>query len=108
MRLGVGQRVGRWELLRELGAGGNGAVWEAIREEERVAIKLLHRNQPARYQRFRHEVAALRRLNGRDGIMPILEEYLPDRPTDRDPAWFAMPLAKPIAGVLRDARLEGI
>jgi hypothetical protein len=73
---------GRYELLRSLGGGGGGSVWEALDRirEERVAIKLLGRElgtDPAAVRRFEREFRAVARLDhpnilrvhalGRDG-----------------------------------------
>src|SRR6185295_18225502 len=45
--LAVGDRVGAWELVAPLGAGGMGEVWEVRRTggefEQRAALKLLKR-----------------------------------------------------------------
>ncbi|HNN94443.1 MAG TPA: serine/threonine-protein kinase, partial [Pseudomonadota bacterium] len=41
--VGVGQRIGNYRVLRKLGQGGMGAVYEAVQEEigRRAAIKVL-------------------------------------------------------------------
>jgi hypothetical protein len=65
----VGQRCGAWELLRPLGAGGMGEVFEARRAdgsfEGLAAVKLLKRgmDSAAVLQRFALERQALARLN---------------------------------------------
>lgn len=62
-----GQRVGKYELLSELGRGARGAVFHAqpIGGGEPVALKLLLTGQyatPAEQKQFQHEAEVLRRL----------------------------------------------
>ena len=65
---GSGDMLGRYRLVRVLGTGGTGVVYEAIREEDdirlRVAIKLLHRELciPECLAHLKHEAEALAQL----------------------------------------------
>ncbi len=65
----VGQRLGAWEIVRAIGAGGMGEVFEARRADGsydgRAAVKLLKRgmDSAAVLQRFAQERQALARLN---------------------------------------------
>jgi tRNA A-37 threonylcarbamoyl transferase component Bud32/tetratricopeptide (TPR) repeat protein len=57
----LGQKVGDYKILREIGEGGMGSVYEAIRDdgefEQRVAIKLIKSGLGSKEisSRFRHE-----------------------------------------------------
>ncbi|MGI8519012.1 MAG: protein kinase domain-containing protein [Actinomycetota bacterium] len=63
-------------------------------------------NQPRgeRFQRFRHEVALLEKLDERPGPVPLVDCHLPSSPTRRDPAWLAMPIAESLKDHLGDER----
>ncbi len=60
-----GTRIGSYELIRELGRGGMGAVFMArdTKLGRRVAIKFLHNNQPDLTARFILEARATARCN---------------------------------------------
>jgi eukaryotic-like serine/threonine-protein kinase len=68
----VGQRVGPYVLRREIGHGGMGTVYEAVRAddhfEQRVAIKLIKRGMDSEVaiRRFRAERQILARLTHRN------------------------------------------
>lgn len=68
----IPQRIGPYRVIRQVGAGGHGAVYEALREdgqfEQRVAIKLLHPTAThaaavRRFLRERRLLAALEHPN---------------------------------------------
>ena len=58
----LGDRLGRWVLLRELGSGGNATVWLAIDEGgNEGAVKVLRRvKEREAFARFRDEIGALK------------------------------------------------
>jgi hypothetical protein len=64
--LANGTRLGAWRILRLIGRGGMGDVYEAARAlgdfEQRVAIKVLQREGAAQLQRFQVERQILARL----------------------------------------------
>ncbi|MCB9686825.1 MAG: protein kinase [Alphaproteobacteria bacterium] len=83
------RRVGRYEILREVGRGGVGVVYEAKDPElrRRVALKVLLSGTFARareIQRFKKEAQAVARLD-HPGIVKVL-----DIGSHQDGAWFAM------------------
>jgi non-specific serine/threonine protein kinase/serine/threonine-protein kinase len=98
----VGTRIGPWKLVREVGRGGMGIVWEAERDdreyEARVAIKLLATQHvsEAGAARFREERQILARLDhpniarlidagtSPDGYPYLVMDFVEGRPLD---AW---------------------
>ena len=61
----VGEKVGKYKVLREIGRGGMGAVYEALHESlgQRIAIKVLNEelSSDARHvQRFFDEVRTVK------------------------------------------------
>ena len=62
----TGAHFGRYKLIRPIGSGGMGTVWEAEQQEPHrcVALKLLTGvRSPAEQWRFRHEAQVLASLN---------------------------------------------
>jgi serine/threonine protein kinase/TolB-like protein/Tfp pilus assembly protein PilF len=97
----VGERIGAYRLLRELGGGGMGTAYLAARADDEfqknVAIKLIKRGMDtdAVLRRFRHERQILadldhpniaRLLDGgttADGLPYFVMEYVDGEPIDR-------------------------
>jgi serine/threonine protein kinase len=73
---GPGEELGGYVLVRRIGAGGMGTVYEAIDAEDRhVALKLLHPQvgaDPAARDRLRREVATLHRVR-HTGVARVLD-----------------------------------
>ena len=88
-------RVGPWQLLRRIGSGGMGEVFEARRSdgsfEQSAAVKLLQTGAVAQRERFDAERSILARLE-HPGISRLLDGGV----TDDGRPWMAMEL---IAGV---------
>jgi len=96
----AGQRLGSWEIVRAIGAGGMGEVFEARRADGqydgRAAVKLLKRgmDSAAVLRRFAQERQALARLShphiarlldagaSADGLPYFVLEYVAGRPID--------------------------
>ena len=96
----IGQRIGTYKILREIGQGGMGAVYLAERADEqfrkRVALKLVKRGMDTEeiLSRFRHErqiLASLdhpniaRLIDGgttEDGLPYFVMEYIEGQPID--------------------------
>jgi serine/threonine protein kinase len=86
--------VGPYRLIRRLGRGSQGEVWEAVRLEPPigvVALKVLippGRHDPRKFARFRHEAERGAALDGR-GVLPVHEFG-----QEGEVAFFAMPLVE--------------
>jgi len=104
--------VGPWKVAEELGRGGNAVVWRATRERHdgEFALKVIKTTKPYRepYQRFVAEIEFLRSLGDPDGVLPLIDAYLPEEPSAHDRPWLAMPIAVPIAAALAAAELETV
>ncbi len=95
-----GQKFGDWRTRHFLGEGGNGVVWRVSNSSSEVAaIKLLTKvgvNGKAKtYARFKHEVKAVNENSDIEGVLPIVECYLPDE-IGTDVPWYVMPIAQPL------------
>jgi len=90
------QIFGDWILEEKIGQGGNGQVWR-VRHSVlgAAAIKLLSFKDERAFIRFKAEVEALEKLRNVDGIVPLLDRFIPNKFSDEVP-WIVMPLAVPI------------
>lgn len=103
----IGQKFNSWNLVNFLKQGGNGEVWRAQDDNKTVAIKFLKKLNPTSYQRFCDEVKTVRKNSDIEGILPILDFYLPENPNGLIP-WYVMPLATPILEASRDKTIYQI
>ncbi len=80
LELPGGHSIPGHTLLRPLGAGGFGAVYEALDEglERRVAVKLLHEPTAALMARFRDEARLLARIDDPHVVQVHRVDTLPD------------------------------
>ncbi|MBA2632331.1 MAG: serine/threonine protein kinase [Chloroflexi bacterium] len=97
----IGRKVGAYRIVREIGHGGMGAVYEAVRAddqfEQRVAIKVIRGGRDADWipQRFRQERQILADLHHPniaslvdggvmdDGRLFLIMEYVEGQPIDQ-------------------------
>ncbi|MCD9185177.1 MAG: protein kinase [Pyrinomonadaceae bacterium] len=85
------EKIGNYKILREIGRGGMGAVYEAVREtdnfKQRVALKVIKRGMDtdAILSRFRHEQKILSSLEH-----PFIARFLDGGMTDDGLPFYAM------------------
>ena len=125
----IGRTVGNYRIVRELGAGGMGAVYEGVdvMVERRVAIKVLRAeiaSNPELIERFRVEATTLAKLNHpgtallynffREGVEYFMVmEFVPGRTLEailRDsgklpPDWAARILGQALDGMAHAHRM---
>lgn len=106
------QRLGPWTLRERLGRGGNATVWAATRRgtRGRVALKVINTKRVERepYRRFLREIGFLRDHQSVEGVLPLVDAYLPAEPTKKNQPWLAMPIATPIDEALRGRPLGDV
>lgn len=100
----IGKRIGPYSIVREIGQGGMGVVFEATRDDDqfrkRVALKVAQRATfyPAFRERFRHERQILAQLEH-----PNVARLLDGGTTDDGIPFFAMEY---VEGVSVDRHVE--
>lgn len=104
------EMIGRYRVVRELGRGGMGVVYEAIQEHPRrtVALKVIHASlaTPTMLRRFQREAELLGRLQ-HPGIEAIFEAGSFDTGSGAQP-FFAMELVhgRPLNEFADEAKLN--
>jgi serine/threonine protein kinase/Tfp pilus assembly protein PilF len=115
MPLSTGDKLGPYEILEPLGAGGMGEVWKArdTRLDRIVAIKRLKGQHSARFQQEAHAIAALNHPHVCQlydvGPDYLVMEYVEGKPLCGPlRVEEAVKLALQIAGALEEAHTRGI
>ena len=110
--LAPGDRIGEFTLVRPIGAGGMGTVWEAVQERPKrsVAVKTMRTGlAPTAARRFQEEAELLARLS-HPGVARLLAAGVLEGPDgEAGTPWFAMDLVeggKPIHEHARDQGLD--
>lgn len=99
---------GKWRLVQYLGGGGNGEVWKCIDSEgNERAIKLLKSVKEKAYQRFLDETSILSQNADIEGIIPIIDSYLP-KEIEKSTPYYVMPVAELAEKVLKNKSIEEI
>lgn len=93
-----GAKIKNYTLISRIGMGGNGVVWNVkANHGGNFALKILKSANKYNLDRFRNEIAVLSALNGKLGIMPLLDQDL-----DSDIKWYLMPVSIPSKIILSE------
>lgn len=101
----------RWTLIRRLGAGGNGEVWQCRDlDGTEYAIKFLKYAYKEPYSRFYDEVAFMESFGNIDGVLPIISKNAPAGVSQytktKSPYYYVMPLATSLGSDLYYVSIE--
>jgi serine/threonine protein kinase len=101
-----GDKIGRWTITEKVGDGGNSSVYRVKDDESNeAALKLLtifsKDKEKIRYERFRGEVKVIQENQDVEGILPLIDIYLP-KSTKQERAWYVIPLAQPLNDYIKD------
>jgi Protein kinase domain len=106
------RQLGPWRIGDKLGQGGNAKVYrvEHVETGATAALKEINARNVSRepYKRFVAEIETLRRLGDYAGILPVLDDHIPDVPAEGDQPWLVMPIAQPLRDAFTDADLPAI
>lgn len=106
------QQRGPWRIGEKLGEGRNGKVYrvEHVETGASAALKAINARKVSKepYQRFIVEIETLRQLGDYPGILPVIDDHIPDAPSESDQPWLVMPIATPLRDALADADLATI
>ena len=115
MPLSVGDKLGPYEILTQIGEGGMGEVWKArdARLDRTVAIKKLKGEHSSRFEQEAHAIAALNHANICQihdvGPDYLVMEYIDGQPLRGPlPVEDALRLAIQIASALEEAHGHGM
>ena len=102
LKLEVGNRLGCWELLNCLGKGGNGEVWRVRDEDKRVvAMKVSTKPKLSAFERFKAEIDVHKNHSDVPGVLPVVDQSVPEAFSEENPPWFVMPLASTFRRAVR-------
>lgn len=109
--LAAGARVGGYTLIRRIGVGGMGVVFEASQDhpQRRVALKFVQSvfADPATRLRFRYEAEALGRLR-HPGIAQVYEAGVDLDPAGGERPFLAMEFVEDAQPILAHVRERGV
>lgn len=102
--------MSKYSIVKKLGRGGNGTVYKVVDGKGKFfAKKILNSKASAKnYQRFKDEIDVLYSLNDRQGVIEIIESYLPNNISEGNKAFYIMPLATTLKEYIQELDDETI
>jgi serine/threonine protein kinase len=89
-------RIGKYGIIKILGKGGNGIVYEVASGNERYALKTLKDfSRTTAYARFKDEITALKQMGPIPGVVTLLDANIPENPRKQDLPYYTMPIGTP-------------
>ncbi|MCB0522859.1 MAG: protein kinase [Lewinellaceae bacterium] len=102
-----GLKFCRWTLESYLGSGGNAEVWKCTDEKgNNGAIKLLKSVNSKSYTRFLDETKVIEENSDIEGIIPMVDKYLPKDLNEAVVPFYVMPIAKSVESELKSKSIE--
>lgn len=107
-----GNRFDKWALISFIASGGNGEVWKCQDNNGLLgAIKILKKVNALPYARFLGETKVLEDNADIQGIVPLIDKYLPTQIKSSIP-FYVMPLAenaeKKLKGLTFEEKIDAI
>ncbi|WP_417356902.1 protein kinase domain-containing protein [Flavobacterium sp.] len=95
-----------WKVKATLGKGGNGTVYEVQNSKgEFFALKTINlnhkNNSQKKYNRFKDEIRAIIDCEQINGVIKIVDYYLPNEYNKEKPPYYVMPKGVPIQTFLK-------
>lgn len=94
-----------YTICKPIRKGGNAKVYLAKKDNQKVALKVLHKNSNNnKIQRFKDEIQTVQSVQNKvSGILPILDCSLPNA---KGRYWYTMPLAIPLLDKIKDSTVD--
>lgn len=80
-----------YNIIGELGEGGNGLVLKVEKNREELALKILFDKKGEKFERFKREIQFLSDHSDMDGIVPLVNYSI-----EKNFSYYTMPIAEPL------------
>lgn len=99
--MAIGTFISGWLINSRLGTGGNACVYKASKSGVGDgAFKQFYKTNKKALERFKSEILAMEVLEGVDGVLPLLDKFVPRSHKGSNRIWLVMPVASPLRDVV--------